>query len=84
MSGIWYPSGGVPLSPNPVNPVAVFQWLSTGQIKYREHLVDSLEQAPQAFPDMQAIHSWYASPAYQALISLRETVAGVVLRAYDT
>ena len=28
------------------------QWLSTGQIKYREHLVDGLESAPEAFVGM--------------------------------
>jgi NADPH-dependent curcumin reductase CurA len=28
------------------------QWLSTGQIKYREHLVDGLERAPNAFIGM--------------------------------
>ena len=28
------------------------QWLSTGKIKYREHLVDGLEQAPNAFIGM--------------------------------
>ncbi|BBO70939.1 NADP-dependent oxidoreductase [Desulfosarcina alkanivorans] len=28
------------------------QWLSTGQIKYREHLVDGLEHAPEAFIGM--------------------------------
>lgn len=28
------------------------QWLSTGQIKYREHLVDGLESAPAAFIGM--------------------------------
>jgi len=28
------------------------QWLSTGQIKYREHLVDGLENAPKAFIGM--------------------------------
>jgi NADPH-dependent curcumin reductase CurA len=30
----------------------MFQWLSTGQIKYREHQVDGLERAPQAFIGM--------------------------------
>jgi NADPH-dependent curcumin reductase len=30
----------------------MFQWLSTGQIKYREHLVDGLEHAPEAFIGM--------------------------------
>ncbi len=28
------------------------QWLSTGQIKYREHIVDGLERAPDAFIGM--------------------------------
>jgi NADPH-dependent curcumin reductase CurA len=28
------------------------QWLSTGQIKYREHLIDGLERAPDAFIGM--------------------------------
>ena len=28
------------------------QWLSTGQIKYREHMVDDLESAPEAFIGM--------------------------------
>ena len=28
------------------------QWLNAGQIKYREHLVDSLENAPEAFIGM--------------------------------
>jgi len=28
------------------------QWLSSGQIKYREHLVDGLESAPEAFIGM--------------------------------
>ncbi len=28
------------------------QWLSTGQIKYREHIVDGLESAPEAFIGM--------------------------------
>lgn len=28
------------------------QWLSTGQIKYREHMIDGLENAPSAFIGM--------------------------------
>jgi uncharacterized protein (DUF1330 family) len=35
------------------------------------------------FPDLKAINSWYLSPAYQALISLREMAAEVVLLAYE-
>jgi uncharacterized protein (DUF1330 family) len=35
------------------------------------------------FPDMNAINSWYASPAYQALIPLRGTAADVLLLSYE-
>lgn len=34
------------------------QWLSTGQIKYREHLVDGLESAPTAFIGMLEGHNF--------------------------
>ena len=34
------------------------------------------------FPDMRAIDGWYASPAYQALIPLRNEAADVVLLSY--
>jgi uncharacterized protein (DUF1330 family) len=35
------------------------------------------------FPDMEAVSNWYASPAYQALIPLRENAAEIVLLAYE-
>lgn len=35
------------------------------------------------FPDIAAVNSWYASPAYQALIPLRESAAEIVLLAYE-
>ena len=35
------------------------------------------------FPDIKAINSWYSSPAYQALIPLRETAAEIVLLSYE-
>jgi uncharacterized protein (DUF1330 family) len=35
------------------------------------------------FPDIKAINSWYSSPAYQALIPLRETGAEFVLLSYE-
>ena len=34
------------------------QWLSTGQIKYREHIVDGLENAPKAFIGMLEGHNF--------------------------
>lgn len=35
------------------------------------------------FPDLAALQGWYRSPAYQALIPLRERAADVVLLAYE-
>jgi uncharacterized protein (DUF1330 family) len=35
------------------------------------------------FPDAQAAAGWFASPAYQALIPLRERAAEVVLVSYE-
>jgi uncharacterized protein (DUF1330 family) len=35
------------------------------------------------FPDLTSLQSWYRSPAYQALIPLREQAAEVVLLAYE-
>ena len=34
------------------------------------------------FPDLQAVHDWHASPAYQALIPLRNIAAKVDLLCY--
>jgi uncharacterized protein (DUF1330 family) len=34
------------------------------------------------FPDAESIDGWFASPAYQALIPLRERAADVVLLAF--
>ena len=36
------------------------------------------------FPDAATVAGWYASPAYQALIPLRERAAEVVLVGYET
>lgn len=35
------------------------------------------------FADLAAAHAWFASPAYQALIPLREQAARVVLSFYQ-
>ena len=35
------------------------------------------------FPNTKAIDGWYASPAYQSLIPLREKAAEIVLLAYE-
>lgn len=36
------------------------------------------------FPDLAAAHRWFSSPAYQALIPLREEAADMVLLTYET
>lgn len=35
------------------------------------------------FPDAPSLRAWFASPAYQALIPLRQSAADVDLIAYD-
>jgi uncharacterized protein (DUF1330 family) len=35
------------------------------------------------FPDLNAVTGWYDSPAYQALIPLREQAAEMVLISYE-
>jgi uncharacterized protein (DUF1330 family) len=35
------------------------------------------------FPDREAVRNWHASPAYQALVPLREQAADVVLVSYE-
>ena len=36
------------------------------------------------FPDVPSLHGWFQSPAYQALIALREQAADVVLIGYES
>lgn len=35
------------------------------------------------FPDLQAVHAWHTSAAYQALVSLRQQAAEVDLLAFE-
>lgn len=35
------------------------------------------------FPSVEALNGWFNSPAYQALIPLRDAAADVVLTAYE-
>jgi uncharacterized protein (DUF1330 family) len=35
------------------------------------------------FPDVAAVNGWFSSPAYQALIPVREQAAEVVLLCYE-
>lgn len=35
------------------------------------------------FPDLASAHGWFASPAYQALVPLREQAAKVDLSCYE-
>ena len=35
------------------------------------------------FPDQEAVNGWYSSPAYQALIPLRQQAAEMILISYE-
>ncbi len=35
------------------------------------------------FPDFESLMAWYASPAYQAIIPLRDEAAEVTIHAYE-
>ncbi len=35
------------------------------------------------FPNVEAVNSWYSSPAYQSLIPLRQAAADIVLLSYE-
>ena len=35
------------------------------------------------FPDKEAVNNWHSSPAYQALIPLREQAAEMILISYE-
>lgn len=35
------------------------------------------------FPNIEAVNGWYSSPAYQALIPLRQKAAEMVLLSYE-
>ncbi|MEM7172012.1 MAG: DUF1330 domain-containing protein [Pseudomonadota bacterium] len=35
------------------------------------------------FPDIEALHSWYQSDAYQALIPLRDAAADMTMTSYS-
>lgn len=51
-------------------------FLLTGQPQHRDLVVLS-------FPDLASINGWYESPAYQALVPLRDAAATVDLAAYE-
>lgn len=46
-------------------------------------LHDHTDTVVLRFPDAAAVAGWHASPAYQALIPLRDAAAEVVLVAFD-
>lgn len=62
-----------------------------GELVFRGRLTDVMSgEHPHAdtvvirFPDRSALRGWFDSPAYQALIPLREQAADVVLLGYET
>jgi uncharacterized protein (DUF1330 family) len=70
-------------------PATLIQW--GGEVILRGHRVAVLsgkhpytDTVVIRFPDADAIARWYGSPAYQALISIREHAAEMVLISYES
>lgn len=70
----------VPATLAPWNAELVFRGQRTA-VWSGEHAHDAIVVI--RFPDPQAASNWFFSPAYQALIPLREQAADVVLLSYD-
>jgi uncharacterized protein (DUF1330 family) len=69
-------------------PSTLIPW--DGDLMFRGRLVASLvgEMSLQdivviRFPDLAAIYGWFASPAYQVLIPLRQQAAEMTLHIYE-
>jgi uncharacterized protein (DUF1330 family) len=70
-------------------PATLAQWGGEVILRGRRVAVLSGEHAYTdtvviRFPDAKAITGWYGSPAYQALIPLREQAAKMVLISYES
>ena len=70
-------------------PATLAQW--GGEVILRGHRVGVLsgkhpytDTVVIRFPNAEAISGWYGSPAYQALISIREEAAEMVLISYES
>jgi uncharacterized protein (DUF1330 family) len=69
-------------------PATIAPW--NAELVFRGKLVDVLsgqhahrDTVVIRFPNLAALQGWYRSPAYQALIPLREQAADVLLLAYQ-
>lgn len=69
-------------------PATLTAW--NGEVLLRGHRIAVLSGEHEhedtvviRFPDAAAAANWYASPAYQALIPLRERAAQMVLISYE-
>lgn len=69
-------------------PATIVQW--GGELIFRGKQVAALAgDSPHSdivvirFPSIGAIHEWYASALYQAIIPLRQEAADIVLIAYQ-
>lgn len=69
-------------------PTTIAQW--GGELVFRGKQVAALAgNSPHSdivvirFPNISAVHEWYASALYQAIIPLRQEAADIVLTAYQ-
>ncbi len=70
-------------------PATLAQWGGEVILRGRRIAVLSGEHAHTdtvviRFPDAEAVSGWYGSPAYQALIPVREQAAEMVLISYQS
>lgn len=70
-------------------PATLAPW--GGEIVFRGRRLDVLngehgysDVVVLRFPDAEAVAGWHASPAYQALIALRDEAADVLLTSYES
>ncbi len=69
-------------------PATLAPWQAELVFRGRKFVVLGGEHAPTdtvviRFPDTASLRGWFASPAYQALIPLREAAADVTLIGYE-
>jgi len=58
-------------------------FVATSRIKDSQKYAEYGANAVVRFPDTAALKTWYQSPAYQALIPLRDEAVDMTLVAYE-
>lgn len=70
----------VPATLEPWGAQVIFRGRQVAVLAGEHHHTDTVVIQ---FPDQDALQGWYRSPAYQALIPLRNEAADMILVSYD-